>query len=232
MDRLDHVKLFYEVLGCLRERIGGLATLENCNRRMNWPNQGLYFFFEQGEERVDSGRGLRVVRVGTHAVSRGARSSLWSRLATHRGNLRTGGGNHRGSVFRLLVGLSILNRDSIDCQTWARGSSASREIREREHVLECLVSEHIRSMPFLWLEASDIASPSNLRAYLERNCIALLSNYASSAEEQIDPRSARWLGNYCPKEKVRRSGLWNSAHIDGGYDPLFLKVLADLVGRM
>ena len=33
---------------------------------MYWPQRGVYFFMEDGEERSDSGSGLRIVRVGTH----------------------------------------------------------------------------------------------------------------------------------------------------------------------
>jgi hypothetical protein len=47
-------------------------------------SRGIYFFFEEGELRED-GKERRVTRVGTHAVGAGAKTSLWSRLRTHRG---------------------------------------------------------------------------------------------------------------------------------------------------
>jgi hypothetical protein len=70
-------------------------------------NRGVYFFFEGGELRSQSGSGGLVVRIGTHAVSVGSKSTLWGRLAQHRGSL-SGNGNHRGSIFRLWVGSALL----------------------------------------------------------------------------------------------------------------------------
>jgi hypothetical protein len=63
---------------------------------MVWPKRGVYFFFETGESRSDSGSGPRVVRVGTHALREGSRAKLWTRLSQHQGTITTGGGNHRG----------------------------------------------------------------------------------------------------------------------------------------
>jgi hypothetical protein len=52
---------------------------------MKWPARGVYFFREAGESRSDTGEGLRVVRVGTHALKAGGSTTLWSPLSTHRG---------------------------------------------------------------------------------------------------------------------------------------------------
>ena len=76
------------------------------------PRRGVYFFFEPGELRED-GRTPRVVRVGTHAVSAGSRTTLWTRLRDHRGHVigrHVGGGNHRASIFRRHVGSALLGR--------------------------------------------------------------------------------------------------------------------------
>jgi hypothetical protein len=40
-------------------------------------------------------------RMGTHALRAGGSTTLWGRLSAHRGQLRTGCGNHRSSIFRL-----------------------------------------------------------------------------------------------------------------------------------
>jgi len=229
MDRLVAVRIFYEILDELRDRLHGYRTLKACRASQDCAKQGVYFFFEPGENRAQSGQGLRVVRVGTHAVSRGSKTTLWNRLSAHRGALRTGGGNHRGSVFRLLVGSAILRRDSLYCLTWGEGKSAGRETRDKEHNIEVLVSEHIRRMPFLWLDVPGPASADCRRAYIERNAIGLLSNYCCTAEERIDPLSQNWLGLYCQRDKVCKSGLWNSRHTGEGFDPAFLSMLRDLV---
>lgn len=101
--RLRHIQRFYEILEALEASVGGKRTLETANGRMDWPKRGVYFFFEPGEERTTSGTGLRVVRVGTHALKAGSKSTLWGRLRTHRGRIggsNPGGGNHRGGVRR------------------------------------------------------------------------------------------------------------------------------------
>jgi hypothetical protein len=76
-------------------------------------------------------------------------------------------------------------------------------------------------MPFTWVAVDDEPSKASKRAYIERNCIAFLSN-ACHPNDPIDPPSAMWLGNHCPHPDVRRSGLWNCRHVDEEYDPGFL----------
>ena len=220
--RLDDLKKFYSLLNLLEKRLGGARRLSECNGWMSWPKRGIYFFMESGEVRSDSGSGLRIVRVGTHAFKGGARSTLWGRLSQHRGSA-SGKGNHRGSIFRLLVGTALIERDHMDCPTWDNGhSSEKREIRECEQPIEKVVSKVIGDMPFLWLDVGDEPGPSSERSYIESNSIALLSNYE---KECIDPSSS-WLGNHCAREKVRKSGLWNQRDVDGAYDPAFLDRMA------
>ena len=226
-ERLAALRRFYDLLDRLEGRIGGRRHLARCNGRMEWPGRGVYFFFQDGEARSDSGRGPRVVRVGTHALKHGSRTSLWGRLAQHRGIVKHGGGNHRGSVFRKLVGTAISARQpSLAVGTWDHGQSAPRAVRAREHELECRVSDAIGRMPFLWLEVPDEPAPDSLRGVVERNAIALLSNHDRCA---LDPPSDAWLGNWCPRDKVRSSGLWNNNHVNERYEPAFLDVLERLI---
>ena len=230
--RLYYIKWLYEILEDIENRVGGKRCLRECNGKMRWPRRGIYFFFEHGEERVHSGSGLRVVRVGTHALKPHSRSTLWERLRTHRGT--RSGGNHRASVFRRHIGEAILKREGLEGKfpTWGKGSSASAEVRQKERQLEQEVSKYIGAMPFLWLEVDDPPGPNCLRTYLERNIIALLSNYRYPEGQKIDPPSRCWLGNYSPNEKIRRSGLWNDRHVDEEWDPGALEKLEKLVKRL
>ena len=93
--RLQDLIRFYSILNPLEKTIGGARALADCRGRMKWPARGVYFFREAGENRSDTGEGPRVVRVGTHALKAGGSTTLWGRLSTHRGQLRSGGGNHR-----------------------------------------------------------------------------------------------------------------------------------------
>jgi len=217
---------FYELLEIQREKIGGYRYLSSCSGEGSWPQRGIYSFFEPGEYRK-GGKTLRVVRVGTHAVSRGSKTTLWNRLMQHRGHTY-GGGNHRGSVFRLLVGTALIGRGSYHGpanQSWARGNSAPKEIRVQEKDLESSVSAHIGKMPFLWVELDDTPGPESQRAYIERNAIALLSNIMGCP----DIPSQFWLGRYCLRPDIRESGLWNSNHVRERYDPRFLTKLRSLI---
>ncbi len=234
MSRLNDLSKFYNVLTMLEYKVGGKRILENCEGHIIWPQRGVYFFFEQGENRTQSGSGLRVVRVGTHALKNNSRTTLWKRLHQHQGTLINGGGNHRASVFRRHVGAALLKRDSWPEEvqnTWGKGTSASREVRIIEDPLEKAVSQYIRRMPFLWLEVNDAPSPESLRGMIERNAIALLSNYNSTANP-IDPQSSTWLGHWADRETIRFSGLWNVNHVTGIYNPAFLDILEGLVAQL
>jgi hypothetical protein len=99
---------FYSPLATLTEKVGR-PRLRDCTAADRWPSDGVYFFFEDGETRTDA-RTPRVVRVGTHALTEQSRTTLWARLRQHRGTLagqNPGGGDHRGSIFRMHVGTAL-----------------------------------------------------------------------------------------------------------------------------
>ena len=122
-----------------------------------------------------------------------------------------------------------MERDDLTCSSWGKGNNAPREVKLGERALEQEVSAVIGAMPFLWLAVNDEPGPDSLRGYIERNAIALLSNYG---REPIDPPSPQWLGHHSDREKVRQSGLWNNNHVDESHDPAFLDTLQRLIERM
>ena len=227
--RLDDLKRFYSSLALLEKRLGGASRLSDCTGHMKWPARGIYFFRETDEVRADSGNGPRIVRVGTHALKAGSKTKLWTRLKQHKGTASSGGGNHRGSIFRLIVGAALIKKVGLDYPSWGKGDTAPPEVRKLEQPLEGKVSTVIGDMPFLWLAVEDEPGPESLRGYIERNAIALLSNWG---KQPIDPPSTSWLGHLSDREKVRASGLWNSNHVNEDYDPAFLDVLARLIDKM
>lgn len=125
----------------------------------------------------------RIVRVGTHALKGASRTKLWSRLSQHRGP-SNGSGNHRASIFRLIVGAALIRRDKLSFPTWGEGNSAKAQVRRGEITLERKVSEVIGKMSLLWLPIGDEPGPNSQRGYIERNVIALLSNYG---KDPLDP---------------------------------------------
>jgi len=224
--RREHLLRFYSILDKLESSVGGPRTLADCSGRMDWPDRGVYFFRESGQTRTDTGVGPRIIRVGTHGLKTGSGTKLWTRLSQHKGQLATGAGNHRGSIFRLIVGAALIKQRGYDFPTWGQGNTARADVRTGERILECEVSQTIRKMPFLWIAVEDETGPESLRGYIERNSIALLSNYN---KPPLDPPSQDWLGRYCDRERVRNSGLWNSNHVDESYDPAFLDALDRLI---
>ncbi|MEM5472910.1 hypothetical protein WNZ14_14345 [Hoeflea sp. AS60] len=227
MQRRSDLDTFYGLLAELESRVGGLRLLGQCHGRMNWPERGVYFFFEPGETRGRNPSASRVVRVGTHALISQSRTTLWKRISQHRGTTNPRGGNHRGSIFRLLSGEAMMTRDpALQIESWGRKSSATREIRANERQHEALVSQYIGAMKLLFVSVPDASGPESARCIIERNAIALLSNYRDATPDQP---SSNWLGQSSGRDRVRRSGLWNNNHVDEEYDPAFLGLLEDLV---
>jgi hypothetical protein len=227
MDRLYDLQRFYQILAKVESKLGGKRFFIDKNWAQNIPKRGVYFFFEPGEYRSHSGSGLRVVRVGTHAVNNNSRRSLRDRLAQHRGNIKNGGGHHSGSIFRKHIGCAQMKQSQMSediMTTWMEEISDS----ESELLLEQAVSRHIRRMPFIWIEVDDPPSPWKQRQFIESNSIALLSNYQ---KEPLDPLSSSWLGGSSCREFIKMSGLWNVDHVNESYDPSFLDLLEDLVNR-
>jgi hypothetical protein len=232
-DRGQHIAIFYDLLSELETILGGKKLLKDCNGRMNWPRRGVYFFFEKGEMRKLYPSVMRVVRVGTHAVSRGSRSTLWGRLSTHRGT-NQGTGNHRASVFRRHVGVALIARSqgALKVPTWGEHQSAPRTVREKEADLERQVSAYIGQMPLLWLAVDDEPGTQSDRSVIEANAIALLAG--RDGQSPADPPSVAWLGNYHSQERIRLSGLWNLDYVGTPgklftYDPAFLELMAKYI---
>ncbi len=110
--------------------------------------------------------------------------------------------------------------------SWGTDNSAPKSTRLAEVPVERDVSAVIGAMPFLWIEVADPAGAGSHRAYLERNSIALLSNFG---KEPIDKPSEGWLGLHSPQQTIRTSGLWNTNHVGDEYTPAFLDVLEKYV---
>ena len=218
------VARFYQALSRLESGVGGKRLLSECTGQQGWPKSGVYFFFEPGELRTDMAD-PRIVRVGTHGVSRGSRAILWNRLRTHRGT-GDGVGNHRSSIFRLHVGAAISARDAdVIVPSWGVGQATDAALRKAEEGLERRVSAHIGAMSVLWLAIEDEAGPSSDRAYIERNLIGMLVGKAGPAQ----PPSPSWLGRFSPHERIGLSGLWNLDFLDYTYSPDCLDVLNEYV---
>lgn len=216
---LQDLELFYNLLDRLGGWAGGPHRLAECDGGMPWPKMGVYFFREPSESRVAQ-PGFRVTRVGTHAVGVGSRSTLWGRLRNHRGPGSRG--RHRGSVFRLHVGVALQRAGRCaPVPTW--GSEHADLTAEAD--LEDLVSAEIEAMEVLPLAIGDTPGPRSDRAFIESNAIALLT----TAGGPVDPPTPGWLGRTSGSSAIRRSGLWNVDHVGTAYDARFLNILGRYV---
>lgn len=230
MTRCDQITRLYKQLGSLGEP----RKLADVDGR-SLPRRGVYFFYEDGERRSDTGVGRRVVRVGTHALGKGSRSTIGGRLAQHRGSAR--GGNHRSSIFRLLVGQAILSTESVGCASWGLKSErrmaamelgrTSGDLKGEEERTEARVNALLAEMRVHVLEIDDEPGPDSLRGYVERNAIALLSN---CAREPLDRCSTGWLGLKSNRPLVVSSGLWNQRHTTEYPDADFIDRLSGMIG--
>ncbi len=167
--------------------------------------KGVYFFFERGEVRRGASTELRVVRVGRHGRNANSRSTIWTRMFEH----KLDGGR---SVFRDHINAALKQK------------AKSRE-RWQEHNHSVCISEYISKMPFLWVNV-DGPDGHIMRGEIERNAIALLSDYKNRC---VDKQSRFWLGKHSPKVEVRDSGLWNIQHTKHGYDCKFLNTFEKCV---
>lgn len=217
MHRIDAVKSLYAHLSQIPAR----RFTEVCHADV--PKNGVYFFFEHGEMRWTTGNGRRIVRVGTHGLTHTSKATLWKRLAQHRGNAKVLAGNHRASIFRKLIGEALCGRSvELTVDSWGKGASAPPGAKKHELALESMVSAYVAEMPFIWLSVDD----RNSRELIERNTIALLSNYKHLPV--VDSPSSEWLGLYSGRKLVRESGLWNNDYVDAEYNAGFLDVIAQI----
>ena len=81
-------------------------------------------------------------------------------------------------------------------------------------------------MSFVWVAVDDPPGADSARGTIEANAIGLLSN---RGKPDIDTPSAGWLGHSAASPAIRECGLWNVDHVDRGYEPDFLGLLASRV---
>jgi len=173
------------------------------------PDNGIYFFFENGEcVSFDGKQFARIVRVGTHRQN----DRFKKRIKSHYGNKNDFHGNKNGSVFRKHLGGAILRKNNPDdhcIKSWEKQGGPSFSD------VEVLVSHEIRERFSFSCIRCDSESK---RLRLEEGVIALL------AQVHISQPSKGWLGYYAGNEKIKRSGLWNTQHVEGS--PLTVEELS------
>lgn len=226
---------FYQTLGDLAEATGGPYYLSDYESSWNFPQRGIYVFFHPSTDpQVDPPTEWSIARIGTVGVSEGSTATLQGRVRQHRGNASgkygEGGGNHRGSVFRLHVGQALKEKHGWQDKYPHWGSShrdlpddlETESLRQNEHSLEQRVSEYIRSMPFLVIDIPGEPHSDCERARFEKNLIALVSH-----KRRTNPAlmNSDWLGISSPRAEINQTGLWNINHVSGFYSESIINEL-------
>ncbi|GHV12161.1 hypothetical protein FACS189491_04640 [Spirochaetia bacterium] len=159
------------------------------------PANGVYVFFEEGE---DAHSANRIVRIGTHKAADG----LHQRLAKH----FSAGLDMSGSSFRQDICRALLHKQygPEGVEKWETGEFDYG----RETAIIGEVTGYIRKkISFVVFEITG----ADTRLDME----SMLISTVSSCEE-CKP-SAAWLGKFSPKKDITESGLWQ---VEGLYKPL------------
>jgi hypothetical protein len=224
--RPTELQRLYEETETLRQRIDGPYYLSDVSADGNWPDRGIYIFFDPNTDFSSPSDQWCISRIGTVGDCKGSSATLWERLRAHRGTKRgqyQNGGNHRGSVFRRHVGEALIRQDNLENEYphWGvphRSLSDdidTQTLRKGEHPLEQQVSHYIRSLPFLWIDVPGEPGPDCERAMLEKNLIGLVAHGRKTVPGLI---RNDWLGRSAAEASITRTGLWNLDHTAGLFD--------------
>jgi CRISPR/Cas system-associated endoribonuclease Cas2 len=160
------------------------------------PENGIYILFEKREFAHSTNR---IVRIGTHTGHNQLRSRLFQHFLKE---------NKDRSIFRKNIGRALLNRDKdsflekweLDLTTRNAKDRHSDSVDfDKQKEIEKRVTKFIQdNFSFVVFQIDD----KDKRLYFESRIISIVSLC-----EECKP-SENWLGNYSPKEKIRKSGLW------------------------
>jgi len=185
----------YEVIYLRIHEILERLPLHKCPdpvERWDLPNNGIYFFYEEGEIVKIGNRVIkRIVRVGTHR----GQGRFPERILNHFY------GNKNTSIFRKHLGAAILAKENPNdprLKEWMRKGKTFKEV-EKE-VSKLLMEK----FSFRYIKVDD----RDERLELEER---LISTLAKVSPKYISPN---WLGQFSPIKEIRESGLWNARHIN------------------
>lgn len=162
----------------------------------NIPLNGIYILFQKGER----AHGFdRIVRIGTHTGKDQLRSRLWQHFVNE---------NKDRSIFRKNIGRALLNKDTDPFLSKWELDLTSKENKDKyikdvdmkkQKLVEKQVTKYLQeNFTFVVFEVPD----KDERLALESKIISTVSS-CNDCKASID-----WLGNYSPKDKIRKSGLW------------------------
>lgn len=160
------------------------------------PKNGIYIIFEKDEKYIDYDR---IVRIGTHTGENQLRSRLNQHFVSE---------NKNRSIFRKNIGRCILNKEKNPYLTLWELDITSKADKEKnlklldlefEKQMEMRISDYIQNN-FSFCIFQVESKPERL--FWESKIVSTLAK-----SNELQP-SQGWLGNFSPKDKIRKCGLW------------------------
>jgi len=202
----------------LHQRLNELPLVRFPFELGDLPENGVYFFYEEGETWGHGGNEARITRIGTSREG-----NFRSRIAEHY-LLNESKMNfdinrpapHERSIFRKNIGRALLNRQKDDyIKVWELDFT-SREKREafshlrniqKELTLESNITKLLRSSFSFRYIILDSQEKRMGTGGIESSLIGTVARCS------LCRPSPNWLGNYSPDSRIRQSGLWLVQHL-------------------
>lgn len=182
------------------------------------PTDGIYFFYERGENWGHGDARPKVVRVGTHK-----NGNFRSRIAEHyvfddrRMNFNKSQPAPKDrSIFRKNLGRSLIVKHKLDyLSVWEIDFTTKQNVTRfsylrnipQEQELEREISNILRTtFSFRVISVREQAARMGPRG-LESQLIATF------AQCELCRPSENWLGRFSPERRIRESGLWQVQHL-------------------
>ncbi|MCX5814155.1 MAG: hypothetical protein NT178_16670 [Proteobacteria bacterium] len=175
------------------------------------PENGIYFFYENGESWGHGGDKPRIVRIGSHK-----QGNFRKRIMQHyffddrKMNFDKSKPSDR-SIFRKNIGRALLWRDGDEyVSLWEKDFTkiSNRDVFghirdiEKEKAIESKITEIVKNrFSFRFIQIDDEAARIG-KDGLEKALIGTIAGCKC-----CNP-SDNWLGNHSPVDKIRDSGLW------------------------
>lgn len=208
-----------ELCQWLNEQLEQLPLLKFPFKLEQLPENGIYFFYENGEIWGHGGDKLRIVRIGTHKDGN-FRSRLKEHFLLDRTKMNfdtTKPKPSDRSIFRKNIGRALLNKDKDDyLKIWEtdftirknRGKYGYLRNVQKEIEAESEITRILREdFSFRFILVDDQMKRMGNEG-LESSLIGTVAHC------ELCRPSSNWLGNHSPKEQIKESGLWLVQHLN------------------
>ncbi len=206
-----------ELCKWLHEQLEQLPLIQFPFKLEQLPDNGIYFFYEEGENWGHGGNKPRIVRIGTSRDGN-FRSRIKEHFLLNESKMNfdaTKPAPHERSIFRKNIGRALLNKEDDDYLKIWEIDFTNREKRDeyghlrdiqKEKKIESEVTRILREN-FSFRFITEVQMKRMGSEGLESSLIG------TAAHCKLCRPSSNWLGSHSPIEKIRKSGLWLVQHL-------------------